>query len=137
MNSRIYLQPDALPTQEMIKTANRLFRHFGKEVTFLQQPVELDAAAKFADITMNRLRWALSNLTELSKNPEAEFARLSEKAGNVVVDLVDFAGDAAAVVAAVKTAFEADDQVANLVVITPPEEVEMLAKEDQAAAKRK
>lgn len=132
MNSRIYLQPDAIPTQDMIRTANRLFRHFGKEITFLQQPET--GSENSADITMNRLRWALSNLP--APDLSAEYQRLSKKAGNLVIDLTN-SPDNKQTLAHIKALFDKDDQVANLVVITSPENIQEFTKSDQTPAKRK
>jgi hypothetical protein len=85
MNARIYLQPDAIPTQEMIRTANRLFRHFGKEVTFLQQQTTY-----FPDFTMNRLRWAICSFTGEASQV---FDEALKKAPNLVIDFAEFDGD--------------------------------------------
>ena len=129
MNSRIYLQPDAVPTQAMIRTANRLFRHFGKEITFLQQPENPET---FPDITMNRLKWAMADLSPLTEAYEAA----ARKAPNLVLDLTDVP-DAASLKASFTASFEADDSVANLVIIEPGEVITELAKPDQTKSKRK
>ena len=130
MNSRIYLQPDAVPTQDMIRTANRLFRYFGKEVTFLQK-----LAPHLPDITMNRLRWALIN--DLSADPEKLISEALLKAPNLVVDFADFAGDETAALTSFQEIFEKEKELPNLVLIKKSEEILELAKEDQSKAKRK
>lgn len=113
MNSRIYLQPDALPTQDEIRTANRLFRHFGKEVTFLQQQ-----EADFPDITMNRLRWALMK-------PKESLKEAAHRSGNVVADLSNFPADKARLT----EEFEGLEEATNLVIIDAKEIVIELKKE--------
>lgn len=130
MNSRIYLQPDAVPTQDDIRTANRIFRHFGKEVTFLQRQ-DVD----FPDITMNRLRWAISNFT----NGEEEIVLSKEiiKSPNVIIDFANFDGDEDDSVRLFQELFEANEEIANLVLVKKSEKVEEFAKENQNKAKRK
>lgn len=130
MNSRIYLQPDAVPTQDDIRTANRIFRHFGKEVTFLQRQ-DVD----FPDITMNRLRWAISNFT----NGEEEIVLSKEiiKSPNVIIDFANFDGDEDDSVRLFQELFEANEEIANLVLVKKSEKVEEFAKESQNKAKRK
>ncbi|MDR0297581.1 MAG: hypothetical protein LBI11_02895 [Streptococcaceae bacterium] len=104
--SRIYLQPDAVPTQAMIRTANRLFRHFGKEVTFLTG-LEL---AENPTLTMNRLRWKLISSTDLETTPFE----------NAVLDLTETRESSNVLI---KTQFDASSALVNLVVIDKNEKI--------------
>jgi hypothetical protein len=122
MNSRIYLQPDAVPVQDEIRTANRLFRHFEKEVTFLQRSGIADP-----DITMNRLRWAIIKVGE----------NLSDgltRSGNLIADLAYLPSVDEK---SLRAAFDENEEIANLLIIQKSETVITLAKEDQTKAKRK
>ncbi|MCL2113162.1 MAG: hypothetical protein FWH31_04340 [Streptococcaceae bacterium] len=130
MNSRIYLQPDAVPTQDDIRTANRIFRHFGKEVTFLQRQ-DVD----FPDITMNRLRWAISNFT--NGEEETVLSKEIAKSPNVIIDFSNFDGDEGDSVRLFQELFEANEEIANLVLVKKSEQVEEFAKKNQNKARRK
>lgn len=111
MQARIYLQPDALPTQDMIITANRLFRHFKKEVTFLNDESK-------EDLTMNRLRWAL-----LSN--ERDLAAAAELSPNLVADLPQLRATSEEL----KADFELCEQALRLLLIDKDEKIEELLKD--------